>query len=91
MGEQDAKAIWKFAVELAGNPTVRMPAGAQPLHFSTQDGQPTLWALVAPGNPIEDRHFRLFGTGHSVEEEGLAYIGTCFHGPFVWHLFEAAP
>lgn len=86
-----AQSIWKFPVALASESTVTMPAGAIPLHFGAQAGQPMIWALVWPGNPTEERQFRLFGTGHPIDLKGLAYIGTCFQGPFVWHLFEHRP
>jgi hypothetical protein len=85
-----AKAIWKFPVELTDSPTIKMPAGAKPLHFALQDNQPTLWALVTPSMPLNYHMFRLAGTGHPIEEDGLTYVGTCFQGPFVWHLFDLA-
>lgn len=88
---EPTKAIWKFPVDLVGEPMVQMPAGAEVLHFGIQDGQPMLWALVTPSAPPNYRRFPLAGTGHRIEEEGLSYLGTCFQGPFVWHLLEPAP
>lgn len=86
------KTIWKFPLpELTGDISIRMPVGAQVLRFEHQVGTelPSIWALVDPENDVEDRQFSLFGTGHPVPDNGLVHLGTCQHGPFVWHLFEA--
>ena len=80
--------IWKFPVPLGDYPTIEMPKGAQVLHFDMQN-RLTIWALVDPSAPKEERHFRLAGTGHPINSDGfLIHLGTCFQGPFVWHLFE---
>jgi hypothetical protein len=86
----EPKAIWKFPIDLTDAPIVQMPAGARVLHFGVQDEQLTLWALVTPSAPLNHHRFRLAGTGHPIEEDGLTYVGTCFQGPFVWHLFDLA-
>jgi len=49
------------------------------------------WALSTGGPPIT-RHFRVFGTGHTVPGSATHH-GTALSpgdGMFVWHLFEAA-
>ena len=87
------KTIWKFRLpELADKITIPMPIGAQVLHFEHQEGvEPlSIWALVEPENAKEYRKFCIVGTGHPVPD-GLTHLGTCQHGPFVWHLFEAQP
>lgn len=87
--EATAQAIWKFPIDLTEQVKVSMPRGARPLHFANQEGQFAVWALVWPDNPVEDRRFQVFGTGHPIIGGGLTYIGTCLDGPFVWHLFES--
>jgi hypothetical protein len=82
------KVIWKYPVELRERQSIPMPEGAEILRFDAQGEQPMLWALVDPQKPPEPRHLRLAGTGHPISENGLKYIGSCFQGPFVWHLFE---
>jgi hypothetical protein len=82
--------IWKFPVPIEDQFTIDMPEGAGVLHFGCQGAQPTLWAAVDPEAAVKPVAFRLFGTGHPIAAPAhLRYIGTCFHGPFVWHLFEA--
>jgi hypothetical protein len=82
------KTVWKYSLRSPDDyPIIEMPAGAKPLHFGLQDGVPTLWALVNPGEPSKRHAFRFAGTGHLIEED-WPYIGSCFHGPFVWHLFD---
>lgn len=82
--------VWKFPFSGPNDyPVIRMPRGAQPLHFNVQKGIPTLWALVDPEAPRIRRAFRFAGTGHPIEtKHNPRYVGTCFHDPFVWHLFD---
>ena len=84
--------VWKFRIPYPdGEPQIRMPEGARVLHVGEQDNEPTLWALVTPDNKMVERKFQFRGTGHDVYDvppEGVTYLGTCFIGPFVWHLFE---
>jgi hypothetical protein len=61
------------------------------LTVAQQDDNPTLWAEVDPTAPTEPRTFEIFGTGHPIHEDmGVerAYVGTCFIGSFVWHVYE---
>lgn len=83
-------AVWKFPFKGPDDfPVITMPLGAQPLHFGVQEGIPTLWALIDPEAPIVRHAFRFAGTGHPIETgRNPVYIGSCFHGPLVWHLFD---
>ena len=82
------REVWKFPVSPADHQQIAMPAGSQALMFDVQDGNPTLWAIVNPAEPLVPFGFRLAGTGHQLGDEVGRHIGSCFHGPFVWHLFE---
>ncbi len=84
-------AVWKFEIPIQDEFVIEMPA-AVPLHFATQHGIPTLWALVDPNAVAYPVTFRLAGTGHPIlaPRECLRYIGTCFlnDGALVFHLFQ---
>lgn len=81
--------IWKFPLPPMGDYLVlEMPRGAEILLFAVQDLVPTLWARVEPDAPLEERQFRFAGTGHPIEWDVGDHVGSCFQGPFVWHLFE---
>ena len=84
------KTIWKFPLSL-GNEVqpLDMPAGAQVLTVADQHGLPTVWMEVDDKFPNETRHFRIHGTGHTVEDGGT-YIGTGVGQEFVWHVYEYA-
>ncbi len=87
-----ARTVWKFPLPGQGINHVSMPEGAEILHFNMQD-EPTIWALVDPQREIVSRKFQIVGTGHPLaeeENEAFIYVGTCFQGPFVWHLFKAS-
>ena len=85
------RTVYKYPLEwpMASDEfTMSFPEGAELLHFDMQGRAPTIWALVDPDKPVARRTFRLAGTGHPIEAEEMAHVGTCMDGPFVWHLFE---
>lgn len=82
------KAIWKFPLKFtAGWQPVRLPVGAIPVRFGIQNDTPCLWAEVDPEAKPVIRNFAVYGTGHAIDDD-TRYVGSCDHGPFVWHLFE---
>lgn len=84
------KTVWKFELPVQDDVTVSMPQGAIVLDVqSAHAGMLTLWAIVHPDEPTEDRAFHVRGTGHPLGEVGQ-YVATVSDGPFVWHVFEAA-
>lgn len=93
MTEDVARTIWKFPLLLQGINHIDMPEGAEILHFNIQEDKPTIWALVNAQRESVSRKFQLVGTGHELieeDDEPAIYVGTCFQGPFVWHLFKAS-
>lgn len=62
----------------------------QPLHVACRQLDTVeFWAVSSddPNVHIEERHFRVYGTGHPAPDE-LAYVGTAIApgGHLVWHL-----
>lgn len=90
------RSVYKYRLS---EPTTfhNMPKGAQILHVATQDGDPHLWALVDPAAETEQRAFRVYGTGHTINDHSevrLDYLGTCHDVAFqglVFHVFESVP
>ena len=89
------KTIHKYQVPTEGRFNLYLPKEAVILSFQCQDGVPTIWAMVDNAYNNEERHFRLYGTGHPIEripkDRILHYIGTAQQSqtpPLVWHLFE---
>lgn len=85
------KRIYKYHVRIDDVQTIDLPQGAQVLSVQVQDGIPYIWACVNPSAKSEPRQFRLYGTGHPIEEDCLLkFIGTfqIFGGRLVYHLFE---
>ena len=85
------KTIWKYKLEVVDNQIIPMPKDAQILTVQTQNGTPNIWALVEPGNIIENRAFVIRGTGHEFGLIDYKYIGTfqISGGQLVFHLFES--
>lgn len=87
------KKIWKYTFPVADEFTITMPAKARILLIHVQgEGRPCIWAEIDTKNLPEKRMFRLYGTGHTIEDEyaNRLYIGTIFMygGGKVYHLFE---
>lgn len=91
------RTIYKYEVPVKGRFKLLLPKESVILSFQNQNGMPCIWAIVETAHIEEERNFRLFGTGHPLENipkgVGLHYIGTAQQSqtpPLVWHLFEEA-
>ena len=86
------KTIWKYDIPLNDRFILKMPKDAFLLSVDNQNEAGCLWALVDPDEAMEDRNFRLYGTGHPIVEDyyALHFIGTFQQrgGLLIWHLFE---
>lgn len=83
------KRIFKYEIAIDGT---EMPENAQIVHFNMQatvggNVRYTVWAVVNPDAPKVKRKLEVRPTGGNVADADT-YLGTCFDGPFVWHLFE---
>jgi len=86
--------ISKYPVPIKNEFKLAIPRGSKILSFQTQRGVPILWIMENTAEiSMEKRSFRLYGTGHLINEADLnsKYIGTTQQSedpPLVWHLFE---
>lgn len=82
--------IWKFPIELTDIQLVELPAGAKMLDIQVQHGSLCLWALCDENAPKKKRKIAIYGTGHDVLENLVAYISTfqLSGGVLVYHAFE---
>lgn len=85
------KSVFKYQLQY-GITTLDLPAGAKVLRFDMDRmiDEPSIWVLVDRDlKETKPRKFCLFGTGHDIPMDSqMRYIGTCFEGQLVWHLFE---
>lgn len=84
------KNVYKYEVPVDDVIVIKMPEGAEILHFEAQYGMPCIWARVDPDAPMEKRCFRFAGTGHPLGDNVGKHVGSCMMrgGALVWHLFE---
>lgn len=84
------KAVWKYPVPVTDYFTIYMPREAKPLAVMMQQGEPHLWALVDPPLAAVERYFRVAGTGHFVDDQIIAHVGSfqLSGGALVFHVFE---
>lgn len=83
------KTIWKFPLRTTDYQVISLPIGWIPLTVQAQEEKPCLWALVEPKAERLDVMFRIFGTGHRADVDGLDYMGTyqLENGTFVGQVF----
>jgi len=83
------KTIYKYTLVL-GSTNLKMPIGAKILTAQKQDGQLRLWALIdtETEQPMETRHFMVYGTGDVLPKNPGTYLSTLQDGSYVWHVFE---
>jgi len=83
------KTVWKYVF-----PDMRcrieLPAGARILSVREQGANVCMWALVDPEAPKEPRDFAIIGTGHTITEPGITFLGTAvlYESIIVLHVFE---
>ena len=85
------KTVWKYNIRPDDLISLDLPIGAKPLSIQEQHGNAELWCLCDPNEKVyETRLFRMAGTGHSIKEEIIGYVGTfqLDGGSLVFHLFE---
>jgi hypothetical protein len=63
------------------------PLLARVLFAGVQDDKPYMWVELDPENSNAEREFRIYGTGHTIPDEGF-WCASFQHGAYVWHLYE---
>jgi hypothetical protein len=95
------KTIYKYPFKIDDHVVVKMPKGASILLTGIQKIEnPCFWAIVDSEAEQEDRHFRIFGTGHPFDLEKVIpyenvvyqYLGSLlmYNDSLVFHVFEVA-
>ena len=85
------KTIWKFTISSPDFITVKVPKFSQFLDVQMQRDTPCFWFAVNDDNELEQRTFRIVGTGHRFDElNEHTYLSTfqMNNDELVWHLFE---
>lgn len=90
-----SKTIWKYALPRDGQIIEIHEHIVKILNIATQDGVPTLWAIVDPDRPRDGyTEVVAWGTGWPLPDDVYAecdYWGTCGDAyGYIWHYFAAA-
>ena len=81
------RTVHKYTLELTNIQEISISIHAKFMHFNMQHGKPTIWLEIDSIQATELKSFYIIGTGHKVPEY-TTYLGTCFDGSFVWHLYK---
>ncbi len=90
--ENKVLTVWKFGLNPQHVNSLLVPKGGKVLSVQTQDGEPQMWILVDRHEPLEQRKFLIYGTGHSIPSENIGtFVGTFQQeaGALIFHVFEA--
>jgi len=85
------KSIYKYILPLENNEIpISIYKNARILKVDNQRENICLWVLVDLDQELEERVFRITGTGHLIDFPIDKYIGTALflNGSLVWHVFE---
>jgi hypothetical protein len=86
------KTIFKYQLSIEDIQFIKMPKGSDPFTAEFQGDQLCIWASVDTDAELEDREFKIFGTGQPLDLSGLfRFIDTVHHTSGVWHIFAKVP
>ena len=86
------RTIYKYALPFGDEVSVQMPKDASILKFGIQsviDSKPEIvvWSIVDTEAEMEERRFRIVGTGHPLEDNTIGHVledYTTAHGSYEW-------
>ena len=87
------KTIFKYPLSITDTQVLKLPKNADVFSAQFQGNQLCVWGLVDEDEAeLEDREFRIFGTGHPFKVSGnFRLLDTAQQGPLVWHVFIKLP
>lgn len=83
--------IYKYSLPIQdGVITVKLPKNSHICDMNNQGDELFIWVAQSEGAELEDRYFRIFGTGHQIDNMDKMRFYKTQHMPngLVWHLFE---
>jgi len=87
------RTILKYEFPIESEVVIKMPQGGVILSVQAQRDVTSMWVFFEDSdNPLEDRKFHIYGTGHKIDDSRdlVSYIGTIqiHSGNLVFHVFE---
>jgi len=88
------RVIYKYTIEIGSESlTLRLSEGSKFLSAFAQHSIICLWFEQETTNDIQERYFKIYGTGHEMESESdhiHNYLTTfpMANGALIWHLYE---
>ena len=92
-GGEGMKAVFKYALKVADEQKLTLPANAEILSVANQNENIVLYALVDTSvRGLQNHTIYIHGTGHVVSGGNIAFIGTVvLHGGrLMFHVFRDA-
>lgn len=83
--------IYKYFLPLQdGLITVNLPKNSHICDINNQGDDICFWVALQEGAELEERYFRIYGTGHKIDNMDKLRFYKTLHMPngLVWHIFE---
>jgi hypothetical protein len=81
------KVIYKYILDVNREQSLELSIDSEILSVQMQGGNLCLWAMVNEELPKVKRNIHIYGTGITIHEDNLQYVGTVQDGDYVWHVF----
>ena len=83
------KTIWKVILEIVDTQKIEVPQGSKVLSVGMQHGKLAMWFLTDPESTVCMSPVRIYGTGHSDDDDPGTYYGSVQlnGGNLVFHVF----
>ncbi len=86
------KTIFKYPLAVTDIQVLKLPKNTDVFSAQFQGDQLCVWGLVDTEAELEDREFRIFGTGQPFEVSGkFRFVDTAQQESLVWHIFVKLP
>jgi len=85
------RSIWKYDIIITDSvQNIEMPGDSTILHLGSQKGNICMWVMVNKEVEMATRHFKVYGTGHPLDDRIMYYVGTVIDESLnlVWHVYE---
>lgn len=81
--------IYKATLAMQDEQFINLPSPIKILSTQLQHDSICVWFLCEPGSQKKHHKFRIYGTGHPIENNANLnnFIGTVQSGSLVWHIF----
>lgn len=83
------KTIYKYNIPITDRFSLSLPEDSKVIFVGIDPKlEPCIWVeFDYSDKDLKTKTFRLFGTGHPIDDDSIKHIGSFVQDRFVWHLY----